>query len=207
MSSGVENGPFRPCSHCVDPRLGVSLGHPNILREAVFRPVNLSESVENLLRKIQMFAERRGEGLVEFALILPMFLLLMFALIDLGRYYWIRETVENAVRQAGRYAVTGQTLASTNRVASIQQVAQNAMAGLYNPNTTTITVNSSPVLKSGNTTTNFAGYGGENVTVTITTALGFFTPGIARYFGPSGSNTLTESVTFRNESFPVGQAN
>jgi hypothetical protein len=81
------------------------------------------------------------------------------------------------------------------------------MAGLYNPNTTTITVNSSPVLKSGNTTTNFAGYGGENVTVTITTALGFFTPGIARYFGPSGSNTLTESVTFRNESFPVGQAN
>ncbi len=207
MSSGVENGPFGPCSHCVDPRLGVSPGHPNILREVVFRPVNLSESVENLLRKIQMFMERRGEGLVEFALILPMFLLLMFALIDLGRYYWIRETVENAVRQAGRYAVTGQNSGSTNRVASIEQVAQNAMAGLYNPNTTTITVNSSPVLKSGNTTTNFAGYGGENVTVTITTALGFFTPGIARYFGPSGSNTLTESVTFRNESFPVGQAN
>jgi Flp pilus assembly protein TadG len=163
--------------------------------------------VGNLLHRIQFLRERCGEGLVEFALILPMFLLLMFALIDLGRYYWIRETVENAVRQAGRYAITGQTLTSTNRVASIQQVAQNAMAGLYDPNTTIITVNGSPVGHSGSTTTNFAGYGGENVTVTISTRLGFFTPGIARYFGPSGSNTLTHSVTFRNESFPVGQAN
>jgi Flp pilus assembly protein TadG len=164
--------------------------------------------VAKLLRRNQFLRDRRGDtDLVEFSLILPIFLLLMFALIDLGRYYWIRETVENAVRQAGRYAVTGQNSGSTNRVASIEQVAQNAMAGLYNPDTTTITVSGSPVGRSGSTTTNFGGYGGENVTVTISTQLGFFTPGIARYFGPSGSNTLTETVTFRNESFPVGQAN
>jgi Flp pilus assembly protein TadG len=154
-----------------------------------------------------MFMERRGEGLVEFSLVLPMFLLLMFGLIDLGRYYWIRETVENAVRQAGRYAVTGQSISGTNRVASIQQVAVNAMAGLYNPSATTITVSSSAVGTSPSSgTSGFAGYGGENVTIQISTTLGFFTPGIARYFGPNGSNTLVETVTFRNESFPDSQA-
>ncbi|MGO9246907.1 MAG: TadE/TadG family type IV pilus assembly protein [Verrucomicrobiia bacterium] len=160
-----------------------------------------------MIRKIRFFIGRRGEGLVEFAFVLPMALLLMFALIDLGRYYWIRETVENAVRQAGRYAVTGQSLPGDSRVQSITQVAENAMAGLDTLNTTTITVSSSPVGQSGNSTKGFAGYGGENVTINIQTALGFFTPGIARYFGPTGSNTLVESVTFRNESFPASQAN
>jgi Flp pilus assembly protein TadG len=144
--------------------------------------------------------------MVEFAMILPLFLLLMFALIDLGRYYWIRETVENAVRQAGRYAVTGQSMAGDTRVQSITQVADNAMAGLNTLDTTTITVSSSPVGESGNSTSGFAGYGGENVTIQIQTVLGFFTPGIARYFGPTGSNTLVEAVTFRNESFSNSQA-
>ena len=137
-----------------------------------------------------------------------MFLLLMFALIDLGRYYWIRETVENAVRQAGRYAVTGQSMTGQTRVNSIKQVAENALGALYTLNSTTITVSSSPVGNSPSSGTNgFAGYGGENVTVEIDTHLGFFTPGIARYFGPTGSNTLVEAVTFRNESFPGTQAN
>lgn len=168
------------------------------------------KSVGNLMRKMRIFfMGRRGSAtLVEFALILPLFLLLMFALIDLGRYYWIRETVENAVRQAGRYAVTGQSMTGDSRVASIQQVAENAMAGLYNPNTTTIAVSSNPVGQSPSSGTNgFAGYGGENVTIKISATVGFFTPGIARYFGPNGSNTLVESVTFRNESFPNSQAN
>jgi Flp pilus assembly protein TadG len=163
----------------------------------------------NFLHRIRFFKDRRGTtDLVEFSLVLPMFLLLMFALIDLGRYYWIRETVENAIRQAGRYAVTGQSIAGKTRVQSITQVAQNSMAGLSSLNTTTITVSSSPVGQSPTGgTSGFAGYGGENVTINIQTALGFFTPGIARYFGPNGSNTLSETVTFRNESFPASQAN
>jgi Flp pilus assembly protein TadG len=159
------------------------------------------------MRKLRIFRDCRGNtDLVEFSLVLPMFLLLMFGLIDLGRYYWIRETVENAVRQAGRYAVTGQSISGDSRVASIQQVAENAMGGLYSLNTTTITVSSNPVGDPAGATSGFAGYGGENCTIQIQTALGFFTPGIARYFGPTGSNTLVEAVTFRNESFPASQA-
>src|SRR5208283_5944653 len=87
-----------------------------------FSPVNLRESVGNLLRKIRIFMGRQGEGGVEFAVVLPLFLLLMFALIDFGRWYWIRETLENAVRQAGRYAVTGQSMPGDTRVQSIRRL-------------------------------------------------------------------------------------
>jgi len=191
-----------------DLALTVSICHPFYCWEVGYLVVNVRESVSNLMRKMRIFRDCRGNtDLVEFSLVLPMFLLLMFGLIDLGRYYWIRETVENAVRQAGRYAVTGQSMTGDTRVQSITQVAQNAMVGLYNLNTTTITVSSSPVGQSPSSgTSGFAGYAGENVTIQIQTALGFFTPGIARYFGPTGSNTLVEAVTFRNESFPASQA-
>ena len=39
--------------------------------------------------------------------------------------------------------------------------------------------------------------------ISLTTTIGFFTPGIGRYFGASQSNTFTVSVTFRNENFPI----
>ncbi len=147
--------------------------------------------------------ERRGEGLVEFALVLPMFLLLMFALIDFGRWYWIKETLENAVRQAGRYAITGQSSNGYTRVESITMVAQGAAAGLEN---LTITVSSSSD-SLASWTSGSAGGPGDFVKIDIQAPLGFFTPGIARYFGPTGSNTVDDSVAFRNENFPLSEAN
>ena len=158
----------------------------------------------NWIRKTRFFGDRRGAtDLVEFALILPMFLLLMFALIDLGRWYWIRETLENAVRQAGRYAVTGQSIPGDTRVQSITTVATNAAAGLQN---LTVTVSSSPDALT-NWIANSAGGPGDFVKIDIHAPLGFFTPGIARYFGPSGSNTIDDAVAFRNENFPLSDAN
>ncbi|HTS18676.1 MAG TPA: TadE family protein [Verrucomicrobiae bacterium] len=129
-------------------------------------------------------------------MILPVFLLLMFALIDLGRYYWIRETVESAIRQAGRYAITGQ--GSPNRVQSIQLIATNQLAMLKSP---TVNVSSCPPDSLPNFVLGSAGNPGDFVKIEIITRLGFFTPGIAKYFGPNGSNTLDMAVVFRNENF------
>ncbi len=197
------NGPSKPCFQCVGPLLGVSSRHPNILWEVFLPPVNLRESAGNWIRRMQIFLDRRGEGLVEFALVLPMALLLIFAVIDLGRYYFVRETLEHAVRQAGRYAVTGQSSPPTNRVNSIKAVAVNAAAGL---DTTAINISSSAV-GSGNWSNNWAGGPGDNVKISLTTTIGFFTPGIGRYFGATQSNTFTVSVTFRNENFPASEEN
>jgi len=52
----------------------------------------------------------RGTSLVEFALVAPMVFLLLFAVFDFARLFYVEMTLQNAVRVAGRYGVTGTTL-------------------------------------------------------------------------------------------------
>src|SRR5664279_4517955 len=75
---------------------------------------------------------RRGQSLVEFALVAPLFFLLVFAITDFGRLFFTQSTLQFALREAGRYAVTGQHMANPDpkvggnlsRVASIRAIAQ-----------------------------------------------------------------------------------
>ncbi len=56
----------------------------------------------------------RGQALVEFALILPVLLLLIFGLIDGGRLIFTYNTLQNAARDAARVAIVNQSTAGTN---------------------------------------------------------------------------------------------
>jgi Flp pilus assembly protein TadG len=47
---------------------------------------------------------RRGQGLVEFALVLPIFVLILFGLIDMGRYVYLNSTLSQAAREGARVA-------------------------------------------------------------------------------------------------------
>jgi hypothetical protein len=49
-------------------------------------------------------AWRRGQNLVEFALVLPIFLLLLFGMIDVGRLVYQNSTLSQAAREAARVA-------------------------------------------------------------------------------------------------------
>ena len=53
----------------------------------------------------QRRAENRGQALVEFACVLPIFLLMLFAIIDVGRVVWANDSLANAAREAARYAI------------------------------------------------------------------------------------------------------
>lgn len=48
---------------------------------------------------------RRGQALVEFALVAPIFFLLLFAIIDFGRYVYYVQVLNNAAREGARYAI------------------------------------------------------------------------------------------------------
>jgi Flp pilus assembly protein TadG len=50
----------------------------------------------------------RGQGLVEFALVLPLILLLIFGILDLGRAVFTYNTVSQAARSGGRKAMVDQ---------------------------------------------------------------------------------------------------
>ncbi len=56
-------------------------------------------------RRLPLGARRsRGQSLVEFALVLPVFFLLLFGLIDMGRYVYMNSTLSQAVREGARVA-------------------------------------------------------------------------------------------------------
>ncbi len=46
----------------------------------------------------------RGQALVEFALVLPIFAIMLFGIIDLGRYVFIVNSLNNGAREAARFA-------------------------------------------------------------------------------------------------------
>lgn len=60
-----------------------------------------------------MLARRdaRGQALVEFALILPIFVLILVGLFDFGRAIYAYNTINQAAREAARLAIVDQTIA------------------------------------------------------------------------------------------------
>jgi hypothetical protein len=57
-----------------------------------------------------MRGDRRGQALVEFALILPILVLLLVGIFDFGRAIYAYSTVNNAARQGARLAIVDQTV-------------------------------------------------------------------------------------------------
>jgi Flp pilus assembly protein TadG len=47
----------------------------------------------------------RGQSLVEFALVFPIFLAILIGMVDVGRAVWANNAVANAAREAARYAI------------------------------------------------------------------------------------------------------
>lgn len=47
----------------------------------------------------------RGQAMVEFAIIFPIFILLMVGMFDLGRVVWVNNTLATAAREGARYAI------------------------------------------------------------------------------------------------------
>ena len=50
-------------------------------------------------------AGERGQAIVEFALVLPLFILMLIGIFAFGRIVWARNSLENAAREAARYAI------------------------------------------------------------------------------------------------------
>jgi len=159
------------------------------------------------LRQNELNTRRRrcscteGSALAELAFVIPLFLLLVFAICDFGRLFYVESTLQNAVRQAGRYAITGnhqpdpqhagQTL---SRVNSIIQVAQQYALGLDISNLQISSVNGG----SGS-----AGGPGDTVILSLTTNLKLVNPLVGAFF-KNGTYTFTVSVRFKNEPFSPG---
>ena len=88
----------------------------------------------------------RGQTLVEFALIAPVLMILIMACVDLARMMETHVTIQEAARDAARYAVTGRIdcagPATPTRDLCIVQTVKDDTSSLTNPATVSTTYQS-----------------------------------------------------------------
>lgn len=145
---------------------------------------------------------------MELALILPLFFLLVFSVMDFAVMFFVQENVQQAVLAGARFASTGNHQAGTNpstglpysRIQSIQDyiLQQASIPVAMGANLSSIQVSS----VSGGAGS--AGGPEDIETISLTTSLTLMTPFLSKFF-PNGQYTFTASATIANEPFPPSQ--
>ena len=161
-------------------------------------------SIRKALRRHH--AEESGQSMLEFAITATVFFLLFFAVIDFGFLFCAKVTLQNAVRQAGRYAITGNCSSGTcfgtngNRLPTIFNTVSN-YSMFFSPTVTVACISGGCAGTYGGSTGNA---GGPGDTVQITATYTWYPFVITRFVPtmfPGGSYTFSVSSTFVNEPF------
>ncbi len=152
--------------------------------------------------------DTQGITIIEFALVLPIFATLLFAIIEFGYYFFVQHTLQFATREGTRLALVGTTLNDISgtpmtRQDSITQTIRNYAAIAVNPAALQISIfpvgpgYTDPTTWQGVTD---PGTGGNYMRVRVQYAFNFWTPLIGQFF-PSGMRTITAEALYRNEAF------
>lgn len=139
----------------------------------------------------------QGQGLVEFAVAIPIVLFLFFGVFEFGRFFYSRLTLQYAVAEAARFAVTGNVLPDTlgdpmSRVQSLKAVIERN-AQVLDVDVDRVTVD--PI---------DAGGPGDVVKVTAEFTFRFVVPGWTSFF-PNGELDFRVSTSMKNEPFFLGE--
>lgn len=157
----------------------------------------------------RMVENNRGTYVVEFALILPLFFMLILGIIDFGRYFFAQHTLQFATREGTRLALVGRTLIDPagnpmSREASIVTTIQvNADTAL---DLSRLSISIYPVQSNFSDPQGWegqldAGDPGDYMRVRTRYTFEFLTPMIGNFFSPSGTTGMRAEATYRNELF------
>jgi Flp pilus assembly protein TadG len=144
----------------------------------------------------------KGSSVVEFALALPIFIILVIGIIEFGWCFFVQHTLQYATREGMRLAIVGRTLTNMSPEASIIYTIRQEASLAVNPNSVLISIY--PVGNNFGDPTNWqntqtAGNRGDYMRVRTRVIHTFFTPLIGSFF-PGGTLTIQAEGTFRNES-------
>ena len=124
----------------------------------------------------------RGQAVVEFALILPVFLLLLVIAVDFGRLFFSHIQIHNAAREAAAFAARQPTNNVEIAGAADRETNSQGQAGESTISLTTVCANAlgAPIACSAAT----GGTGaGNTVTVSLSEPFTFLTPLVDNFFG------------------------
>jgi Flp pilus assembly protein TadG len=151
-------------------------------------------SIRALLRRFR--EQPRGQSFVEFALILPIFLVIMSAAVDLGRLAYARVTIANVAREASFQAAQTPTayLAGQPCTAGNENANKVICRAILESTGSVITVMPADIALTCTPTCDKAM--GNTVTVSATGRFNLLTPVMAVFFG---GTTITFSSTATNQ--------
>lgn len=155
--------------------------------------------------------DRKGQTLVEFALLIGVAVFLTFAICDLSWMFFVNLTMQHAVREGTRYAITGRTEPGKGRRASLIQRIREQSWGLYDknhhiPKEPKISVVSPDQVSfsnyTGSPTQDTEEPGGQNqiIVVSLTYTCPLLTP-VLKPIISGGAYTFTVKSTMANENF------
>lgn len=154
-------------------------------------------------RRIPTRNKERGASAVEFAIVAPVVIFLLIAIVELCAVFWVNLTMQYAVREGARYAVTGRTDLDPNPTndrryrAVIASIKENSM-GLFDkvePRINNINYGN----PSAYNDTMF-GRAGEIFVLRIDCSWQLMTP-LLRPFFTDGKYNFSVATTMRNEAF------
>jgi hypothetical protein len=161
--------------------------------------------------------DQKGAFVVEFALILPIFLLLIFGIMDFGWYFFVQHTLQFATREGTRLALVGRQLDDPghpgqllSREASIvKTIRENAALAVNNPNEVHIYIFPVSSDSGYQDPTNYenlprdVGGAGDYMRVKTSYTFRFMTPLIGAFF-PQWKIDVQAQATYKNERFDTG---
>jgi Flp pilus assembly protein TadG len=134
----------------------------------------------------------RGQALVEFVLVFPLMLLLLFGLIDIGRLVYANNALSEAAREGARYGSV--QARSANDIAGIETYTVSRVAGIGGVTATATCIRPGQVV--------FACAPNDTLEVQAQVSVGMTTPVIAQLMSAAGLNPFdlqsTASVLVNN---------
>lgn len=135
-----------------------------------------------------------GQSLVEFAIVLPLLLLMFFGIFEFGRFYFTKLTLQHAVREATRFAITGNTLTDPTTGDPISRA--NSIVRVILENTNNLDVD-----LAGVTITPANGGGPEEIVRVRVDFQYDLTMPVIQNIVPNGHVNFSFSTAMRNEAF------
>lgn len=147
----------------------------------------------------------RGASVVEFAIVAPVFFFLLFAMIELCLLFWVNITMQHAVREGARYAITGQNnldpdASDPQRHRAVIQKIRDSSMGLYERIQPTIRVNGAGYHNPAMYNAGMFGVGGQIIVLQLECVWPVITP-LIRPFFENGEYRFSVAATMRNEGF------
>ncbi|WP_295993863.1 TadE/TadG family type IV pilus assembly protein [Rugamonas sp.] len=148
---------------------------------------------------------QRGSNVIEMALVAPVFFLILFGIIEFSLMYFSTLTMQYAVREGARYAITGQSdddpnTANQQRYLAVIQKMKDSSMGMYAKVNPTVVVNNTSYANSAAYTANMFGAAGDIVVIQLHCSWPLLTP-LLRPFFPGGVYQFVVGTTMLNEGF------